>query len=48
MKRKLLAVLMAVCMTTTFVGGSTVVWAAQEENAEKDEVIVTMPTTSEP
>lgn len=48
MKRKLLAVLIAVCMTTTFVGGSTVVWAAQEENAEKDEVIVTMPTTSEP
>ena len=31
MKRKLLAVLMAVYMTTTFVGGSTAVWAAQEE-----------------
>ena len=48
MKRKLLAVLMAVCMTTTFVGGSTAVWAALEESTGKDEVIVTMPTTSEP
>ena len=48
MKRKLLAVLMAVCMATTFVGGSTVVWAAQEESTGKEEVIVTMPTTSEP
>ena len=44
MKRKLLAVLMAVCMTTTFVGGSTAVWAAQEESTGKDEVIVTMPS----
>ena len=48
MKRKLLAILTAVCMTATFVGGSATVWAAQEESAAKDEVIVTMPTTSEP
>ena len=48
MKRKLLAILMAVCMTATFVGGSTAVWAAQEQSTGKDEVIVTMPTTSEP
>ena len=48
MKRKLLAILTAVCMTATFVGGSATVWAAQEESAVKDEVIVTMPTTSEP
>ena len=48
MKRKLLAILTAVCMTATFVGGSATIWAAQEESAAKDEVIVTMPTTSEP
>ena len=48
MKRKLLAILTAVCMTATFVGGSATVWAAQQESAVKDEVIVTMPTTSEP
>ena len=48
MKRKLLAILTAVCMTATFVGGSATAWAAQEESAAKDEVIVTMPTTSEP
>ena len=43
MKRKLLAILTAVCMTATFVGGSATIWAAQEESAAKDEVIVTMP-----
>ena len=48
MKRKLLTVLVAVCMTATFAGGSTAVWATQEENTGKDEVIVTMPITSEP
>lgn len=35
-------------MTATFVGGSATIWAAQEESVAKDEVIVTMPTTSEP
>lgn len=48
MKRKLLAVMMAVCMTASFAGGTATVFAAQEESAAKDEVIVTMPTTSEP
>ena len=32
MKRKLLAILTAVCMTATFVGGSATIWAAQEES----------------
>ena len=48
MKRKLLAVMMAVCMTASFAGGTATVFAAQEESTAKDEVIVTMPTTSEP
>ena len=48
MKRKLLAILTAVCMTATFVGGAATVWAALEESVAKDEVIVTMPTTSVP
>ena len=48
MKRKLLAVMMAVCMTASFAGGAATVFAAQEESTAKDEVIVTMPTTSEP
>lgn len=47
MKRKLLAILTAVCITATFTGGASV-WAAQETGEVKDEVIVTMPTTSEP
>ena len=47
MKRKLLAVMMAVCMTASFAGGTATVFAAQEESTAKDEVIVTMPTTSE-
>ena len=48
MKRKLLAIMMAVCVTASFAGGSATVFAAQEESTAKDEVIVTMPTTSEP
>ena len=48
MKRKLVAILTAVCMTAVFTGGTATVWAAQEESAGKDEVVVTMPTTSEP
>ena len=48
MKRKLVAILTAVCMTATFTGGTATIWAAQEESTGKDEVIVTMPTTSEP
>ena len=48
MKRKLLAILTAVCMTVSFAGGTAAVYAAQEESTGKDEVIVTMPTTSEP
>ena len=31
MKRKLLAVMMAVCMTASFAGGTATVFAAQEE-----------------
>ena len=41
MKRKLLAVMMAVCMTASFAGGTATVFAAQEESTAKDEVIVT-------
>ena len=48
MKRKLLAILTAVCMTVSFAGGTAAVYAAQEQSTGKDEVIVTMPTTSEP
>ena len=47
MKRKLLAVMMAVCMINPC--RELRLWlAAQEESTAKDEVIVTMPTTSEP
>lgn len=46
MKKRLLALLSAVCMTVSVVGGCINVSAAEEK--AKDEVIVTMPTTSEP
>lgn len=41
-----MVLLTAFCMTVSMVGSSTVVSAAEQKT--KDEVIVTMPTTSEP
>ena len=35
MKRKLLAVMMAVCMTASFAGGTATVFAAQEESTAR-------------
>ena len=40
MKRKLVAILTAACMTAVFTWGTATVWAAQEESAGKDEVVV--------
>ena len=46
MKKRLMALLAAFCMTVSMIGSSTVVSAAEQKT--KDEVIVTMPATSEP
>ena len=45
MKKRLMALLAAFCMTVSMIGSSTVVSAAEQKT--KDEVIVTMPATSE-
>ena len=46
MKKRLMALLAAFCMTVSMIGSGTVVSAAEQKT--KDEVIVTMPATSEP
>ncbi len=40
MKRKLLAVMMAVCMTASFAGGTATVSASSEASDTKTEVII--------
>ena len=45
MKKRMLALFSAVCLTVSMAGGCISVSAAEEK---KDEVIVTMPVTSEP
>ena len=40
MKRKLLAVMMAVCMTASFAGGTATVFASSEASDTKTEVII--------
>ena len=45
MKRKLLAVMMAVCMTASFAGGTATVFAAQEESTAKVLLLTNLKNT---